>query len=155
MPTVLISTVWEDTEGARISVPLYFDAADITTLALAQTALTAYEPLLHAVSGNAIVEAKVSFNLNVAGTETPDAGYRVDAGATLGFTDSDQVGQSLYLPGILEDKIVNGIVAADDTDVLALINYITGGTYPLSSRGSASLWANYRIGRATVRKIRR
>jgi hypothetical protein len=134
---------------------LYFDAGDITTIANAQSAYTAYETLMQALSGNIIVGAEVCFALNLAGGESADAGYRVDAGATLGFTDSDAVGQSLYIPGILEAKITNGIVSASDTDVAALLTYISSGAFPLSSRGSASLWAAYRIGRATVRKLRR
>lgn len=152
MPTVRITTIWEDSEGRRQSVPLYFDSLDITTLASAQTAYVAYETLMLAISGASIVEAEVTFGIAVAGGQTPDSGYNVRSGAYLSFENSDDVGDGLYLPAILENDIANGVVNPDDADVAAFIAQATSGSPPLSTRGSASLWSDFIRGRETVRK---
>lgn len=157
MATVKISTTWEDAEGDQKTIPWYFDSGDLTTIALAQTAFTGYETLMHAISGNAIVAAEVCFGLNVAGTQNPTAAYNVHSGAYMSFTDSDDVGQGVYVPGVLDSKLVNRVLNAADSDVAALITAMTGGGAldPFSSRGSASLWAAYNIGRRVVRKVTR
>lgn len=157
MPTARITTIWRDIEGKQMTVPLYFDTGDVSTVALAQTAFTAYETLLHAMSGNAIIGAEVCFGLTPAGTENPDAGYYLNSGAWAGFENSDTVGDGLYIPGILNSKVVGGVLDSGDADVAAFITAATGGGTPppLSSRGSASLWASFVRGFQTTRKLRR
>lgn len=148
---------WQDNEGRTKSTPMYFDSNDITTLALAQTAYTGYEALLAALSGCALVEAEVCFPLAVSGAQNPDAGYNVNTGAILGFRDSDGIGQSMYIPGILEDKVIANVVDDEDGDITALVTEATnnGTLLPWSSRGSASLWAIYRGGKFAARKVLR
>ena len=155
MPTVRVTTVWEDIEGARISVPLYFDTGDVSTVALAQTAFTTYEALMLAMSGSSIVSAEACFGLNVSGAQNPDNGYNNRSGAFLSFVNSDTIGDGLYIPAMLDDKLSGGIVDESDTQVAAFINEALNGTIPLSSRGSASLWLAYKIGKETIRKIKR
>lgn len=158
MPTVRVSVKWRDVEGktSQISEPLYFDVADVATLAEAQATFTQYEGLLGAVSGCAIVEAEVTFPLTVSLAQAADPGYRTRTGATLSFVDSDGVGQSLYIPGILDDKIANGVVDETDGDIVPLINEIIGNpgvTDPLSTRGSAAKFATFEGGRQSNRKV--
>jgi hypothetical protein len=152
-----MSLRWRDVEGksSQLVVPMYFDAADVPTLADAQTTFTKYETLLHALSGCVIAEAEVVFPLTLAGTESPDAGYRTRTGATLSFINSDEQGDSIYVPGILDDKIIDGIVDSSDSDVADFITEATGGgtTDPLSTRGSGSLWTDYEGGKQTNRKV--
>ena len=158
MPTVRMSLTFQDVEGSKKTIPLYFDSADITTLAIAQTVYTIYETALHAVTGAAIVNAEVCFGLNLSNAETPDAGYSVYNGAYMSFDDSDDVGQGIYVPAMLQGKMANELVIPTDTQVAALIDLIlngTGGAEPLSSRGSAALWTAYKIGRQVVRKVTR
>jgi hypothetical protein len=158
MATVGISIVWQDVEGLRFADRLDFDAGDIPTLIVAQAQLVLYEGLLENVSGGAIVEASVTFPLTVSASESPDAGYSVRSGAYLSFKDSDSVGQGLYIPCILGDKIIDDVVDADDTEMAALIDGILGntsGTKPLSSRGSGSLYASYRGGKGASRKVKK
>lgn len=157
MPTARITTLWQDIENKRMTIPIYFDTGDVSTVALAQTAFSAYETLLHAMSGAAIVGAEVCFGLNVAGTENPDPGYYLNSGAWAGFENSDTVGDGLYIPSILNSKVVGGVLDSSDADVAAFISEATGnGTAPpLSSRGSAALWAAFVRGYQTTRKLRR
>jgi len=153
----MISLIWQDVEGNRIPSQLYFDSTDVATVALAATQLTKYEPLLEAMSGCAIVEASVTFPLTADTNENPDGGYSVRAGAYLSFRDSDGVGQGIYLPGILGDKISNDAVDDSDSDVSAFVDAATGngtdGEEPLSTRGSASIWSTWRGGRGASRKV--
>jgi len=156
--TAKISFHWVDGEGTTsgMTTPLHFDLGDVATLAEAQAQATLYETALHAVSGCAIDRMEVTFGLSAAGTESPDAGYRTRTGATLSFLDSDGVGQSIYIPGILDDKILDGVVDSSDTEVAALINAIlgnVGGTDPVSSRGSASAFDSYVGGKQSNRKV--
>lgn len=159
MPTVLISPVFTDVEGNTYSVPLHFATADITTLVLAQSNFNSYETALENVSGCAITAASVTFPLTVDGGQSPDNGYNTRSGATLSFEDTDTVGESLYIPGVLDTKLINNIIDAADTDVAALIDHITNADSPsphgLATRGSAALWTTYKIGRASIRKVRR
>lgn len=155
MPTARISTLWQDTEGRQVSIPLYFDTGDVSTLALAQTAFNAWETVLEALSGNAIVGAEVCFALTHSTAESPDSGYNVRSGAYASFMNSDSQADGLYIPGILEAKMIEGILDPTDADVAAFITAATTGTYPLSTRGSASLWTTFRRGFETVRKLSR
>lgn len=158
MATTAISIKWRDVEGKEITEVLYFDVADVATVAAAQTQLTAYEALLEDVSGCVIVEANVTFGLTVSTVETPDVGYSVRSGAYLSYKDSDNVGQGLYIPGILGGFIVNDIVVETATEVAALIAATlgsgVGGEEPLSSRGSAALWSDFIKGKGTSRKVK-
>lgn len=155
MPTARITTKWQDTEGRQTTVPLYFDSGDVSTVALAQTAFSTYETLLHAMSGNAIIDAEVCFALTPALTESPDAGYNVRSGAYASFENSDTIADGIYIPGVLESKMIAGILDFVDSDVAAFIAEAISGTIPLSSRGSASKFALFRRGFETVRKLSR
>lgn len=155
MASVRISTKWRDTEGREVSVPLYFDTGDVSTVALAQTAYTTYELLLQALSGNALFEAEVCFPLVSTGAGSPDSGYNVRSGAYASFMNSDSQADGLYIPGILESKMINGILDIAETDVAAFITEAISGAIPLSTRGSGSKWSSIIRGFETVRKLRR
>lgn len=157
MPTVRISMVWEDAEGRQISTPVHFDSTDLTTLAIAQSTYTAYEALLQALSGAALVSAEVCFPLTATGAGSPTAGYNVRSGGWLGFQNSDGQGDGLYLPALLDAKMDQGKVISTDTDVAAFVTEaIGGGTVdPISTRGSGSLWGAFVRGYETVRKLSR
>jgi len=158
MATTAISIKFRDIEGKEVTEVLFFDSGDVGTVALAQAQLAKYETLLEAVSGLPIVEANVTFGLTVDTGQSPDAGYSVRAGARLSFLNSDTVSDSLYVPGFLQGKMSNDIVNDADAQVLALINAIKGdgadGEEPLSTRGSGALWATYRGGKGTSRKVK-
>ena len=149
---------WRDKEGksSQLTVAVYFDNADITSIADAQATFTAYETLLHACSGCHIVAGEVIFPMTTADVENPDDGYNTRSGAILQFKDSNGVGQSLYIPGVLQDKIVNGVIDENDGDITALVNEIIanpGTTDPLSTRGSDSKWSTFEGGRQANRKV--
>lgn len=156
MPTTRITTFWEDSEGHVMPIPIFFDTGDVSTVALAQATYDAFDSLLQAVSGSALVAAEVCFGLNVT-PGSPAAGSRNDAGAYLSFLNSVGSADGLYIPGFLGSKISNGVVNDGDADVAALITEVTGAgaADPFSTRNVAALWAAYRIGRQVVRKIKR
>jgi len=156
MPTTRVTLFWEDSEGHTMPVPVFFDTGDISTVALAQTAVDLFDSLFQAVSGSHLKGAEVCFGLNaIAGA--PAAGSRNDAGAYLSFQNSVGSADGLYIPGFLTSKISNGVVSDADADVAALITEITGGgaADPLSTRNVAALWAAYRVGKQVVRKLKR
>lgn len=158
MATTAISIKWRDVEGKEITEVLYFDTGDVGTVAQAQTQLTAYETLLEDISGCIIVEANVTFGLTVSTTETADVGYSVRSGAYMSYKDSDNVGQGIYVPGILGAFIVNDIVVASATEVAAFIAATlgtgAGGEEPLSTRGSSALWTTFLRGKGASRKVK-
>jgi hypothetical protein len=159
MPTVRITPTWEDLEGQRINTPLYFDSGDVPTLLSAQTIFSGYELLLQAVSGAKLVEAEVCFGLTATGAGGALAGYNVRSGAWAGFENSAGQGDGLYIPGVLNTMMINGVLDSEAPDVADLIDAIIGTTSdptePLSSRNSAILWTAFKRGYQTVRKLRR
>lgn len=158
MPTNRITFYFQDAEGDQISVPTYWDSTDVTTVAQAQDVVTDFEALIENCIGPVVYAATVEFGLTVSSVETPDDGYSVYSGATLSFKDSDTVGQSLYLPGILQSQIANEIVIPTASpgmlEFLADVQtngFGTGG-HRISSRGSGALWNTYVIGKRSTRK---
>lgn len=156
MPTTQISFRWTDTENDHIREVLDFDSADVPTVAEAQEQATKYELLMEALSGCKIDEISVTFPLTASTAESADSGYSVYAGATLSFQNSDGIGDSVYIPGILEAKIANKVVIDSDAEVDEFIQAATGNgantEEPVSSRGSGSLWALYKKGKRATRK---
>jgi hypothetical protein len=156
MPTTQISFRWTDTENDHIRETLDFDTGDVPTVAEAQEQATKYELLMEAMSGCKIDEISVTFPLTVSSAEAADSGYSVYSGATLSFQNSDGVGDSVYIPGILEAKIANKIVIDSDTEVAEFIDAATGSgantEEPVSTRGSAALWTLYKKGKRATRK---
>jgi len=156
--TTMISVVFEDVEGLRWREPIYFDVGDVDTVAKAQTQLGKYETLLENLSGCAIVEAQVTFNLTVDTGQSPDVGYSIRSGAYLSFRNSDSVGDGIYIPGILGNKISNDVIIDSETNVAAFIAAASGSgansEEPLSTRGSGSLWATYLKGKGASRKVK-
>lgn len=153
--TRTISLTWEDSEGNQKSFPLYFDSADITTIAEADTLAGEYATLLAAVSGCIVVDAKIEWALTVPAPGTADGGYFLNSGAYLSFEDANEVQSGIYIPGMLNANIVGEVVNPDATGVAALITAATGGgtTEPLSTRGSGAQFASYVRGFLTQRKI--
>lgn len=160
MATVSISLKFIDNEGDFISVPTYWDVGDIATIAEAQAALAGLEPLVEALIGVSLDSAEVVFPLDIASVQNPVAGYSVWKGARLAFQNAYGSGDGIYIPGILESKIANKIVAANDADVAAFIEAASTATgfganaARISSRNSASLWDTYVRGYTTTRKAR-
>ena len=161
MATTKISVKYQDAEGESKREAYHFDATDVTTVAEAQDAFTDFETLVHNCIGPAIVEADVTIPLTCALTETPDSGYSVWTGATLSFKDSDGVGKSLYLPGILQammqsKKVLNTTSPSPNAINLLIADIITNGfgtgAHRLSSYGSGALWNTYLDGDRSGRK---
>jgi hypothetical protein len=159
MATTAISVKWRDVEGLEKTEVLFFDVSDVDTVAKAQTQLTKYELLLEDISGAVIVEANVTFGLTVSAVATPDVGYSVRAGAYLSFQNSDNVGDGIYIPAVLNGFMTDDVLNDDDTEPAALIAAMLGtgsdGEEPLSTRGSASLWTAFRGGKGASRKVKK
>lgn len=161
MATVVISFEFVDKERQTISVPLHFDAGDIETLEKAQDVATTYITKLHGVSANRVQRDTVTFPLTSPavdfGVAMPE-GYSVRAGATLSFRDSQNVGQSLYVPGVYDTQLIDGVVNSETTQMATLLDDAIGrdsseNGEPLSARSGAK-FSSYVQGRATTRKIR-
>lgn len=156
--TRMISFKWEDSEGNEKSFPLYFDSADITTIAEADTVAGIYAGLMSAVSGCIVTNASIEWDLTVPAPGTADGGYFLNSGAYLSFEDSNEVGSGFYLPGILNANIVGKVVNPEATGIAALIAAAIGtsveeGSEPLSTRGSGAQFAEYVRGYLTQRQI--
>jgi len=158
MATTAISIKWRDVEGLEKTEVLFFDSGDVATVAEAQAQITAYEALLEDVSGCIIVEANATFGLTVSAVETADVGYSVRAGAYLSFVNSDNVGDGMYIPGILNgfmsDDVLNDAATEPAALIAAMLGSGVGGEEPLSTRGSAALWTTYRGGKGASRKVK-
>ncbi len=157
MPTTRITFEFTDAEGDKLTVPTYWDAANVDTVAKAQDAASDFETLVEACIGPVVSGMSVEFGLTHSTAETPDSGYSVFSGATLSFKDSDNVGQSLYFPGILQSQIANEIVipTADPGMLQFLADISAGfgtGNHRISTRGSGALWSQYVIGKRSTRK---
>lgn len=157
MSTVLISVTFIDHEGDTRTVPTYWDDTDVTTLAEAQAVCTGLETLLRAVTGTDIEEFNITFNQAPGQAPNPSDGYPIHTGATLSFLNSDGVGDSFFVPGILESLIQNKLVLNQNA-MATLITAFTTATgvgannARISSRGSGSLWNEFRIGKRSNRK---
>lgn len=157
MPTTSISYEVTDAEGEAIRQVIHFDSTDVTTVAEAQSAFTDFEALLEATIGPAVTAASVTLPLTVSTAETPDSGYSVWSGATLSVRDSDNVGKSMYLPGILQINMADKIVIPTGTEMAAfladlLTNGFGAGGHRVSSANSGSLWDEYVRGKRSTRK---
>lgn len=150
-----ISFTWEDSEGNEKSFPLYFDSADITDIAEADTLAGIYAGLMAAVSGCIVTGASITWDLTVPAPGTADGGYFLNSGAYLSFEDSNEVQSGIYIPGMLNANIVGEVVNPDAAGVAALIAQATGvaAAIPLSTRGSGAQFAEYVRGFLTQRKI--
>ena len=153
--TRTISFTWEDSEGNQKSFPLYFDSADITTIAEADTLAGIYAGLMAAISGCIVVDAKIDWALTVPAPGTADGGYFLNSGGYLSFKDSNEVQSGFYIPGILNANVVGKVVNPEATGVAALIDQATGveSAVPLSTRGSGALFAEYVRGFLTQRQL--
>lgn len=156
--TRMISFEWEDSEGNTKSFPLYFDSADITTIAAADVVAGIYAELMAAVSGCVITNASIQWDLTVPAPGSPDGGYFLNSGAYLSFEDSNEVGSGFYIPGILNANVVGKVVNPETAGMTALIEAVLGtsseeGNEPLSTRGSGAHFAEYVRGYLTQRQI--
>lgn len=159
MAAVIISFKMKDAEDRTTTTAMYYDSADVTTLADAQGIATDFAPLLNAVSGCVVIGAEVAFPLTVPAGGNADAGYRVDAGATLSFYNSAGRAWSMFVPGWLLSRLSNGVVDTSAADVTNLTNaIITGGGITgglqASDPNELDLTA-YRQGIQSTRKTRR
>lgn len=143
--TRMISYRLQDAEGVEKSYQLYYDSADITTIAEADTLAGEYAALINAVSGLVVVGAKIDWDLTVPDGGSPDGGYSHQDGVTFSFIDSFEVGASFYIPGILNANLVGTEVNVGTTGMQALINAALGlgTTEPLSQRGSGALYDRF------------
>jgi hypothetical protein len=143
--TRMISYTLRDEEGVEKSYQLYYDSADITTIAEADTLAGEYAALINAVSGLVVVGAKIEWDLTVPDGGAADAGYSHQDGVTFSFIDSFEVGASFYVPGILSANIVGEEVNVGTTGMQNLINAALGlgTTEPLSQRGSGALFDTF------------
>ena len=156
--TRMISFTWEDSEGNEKSFPLYFDSADITTIAEADNVAGIYAAAMAAISGCIVTNAKIEWDLTVPTPGTADGGYFLNSGVYLSFKDSNEVGSGFYVPGVLNANIVGRTLNPDATGVAALIAEALGtseteNSEPLSTRGSGAHFAEYVRGQLTQREL--
>lgn len=154
--TRTISLLWQDSEGNEKWETLYFDSADITTIAEADTLAGEYAALMSTMSGCIVVDAKIEWSLTVPAPGTADGGYFLNSGAYLSFEDSNEVASGVYVPGMLNANMIGKVVNAEATGVAAFITAASGGagaSAPLSTRGSGAQFASYRRGFLTQRQI--
>lgn len=148
---------WIDAEGGTpITEAIHWALDDVGNPTDAQAELDTLVPLLVAVSGCRIVAARIYFDLVVPAQSAAVAGYSKNTGARLSFKDTNGVGDSMYIAGMLQSQLVNNtkFVDAGTTQMQALINKVTGqsGVDPLSSYGSGAKWASYVNGQKANRK---
>lgn len=143
--TRLISFEMTDAEGVDKSYQLYFDSADITTIAEADTLAGEYAALLNAVSGLVVTAAKIEWLLTVPDGGAPDGGYSHQDTVTFSFKDSNDVGCSFIVPGVLNANLVGESVNTGTTGMQALIDAALGlgTTEPLSQRGSGAQFSEF------------
>lgn len=132
--TTNISYIVKDGENDLARHLVYYDAADVNTVADAQGIATDYAPMFEAISDCRIIGAEVTFSLTVpAPGSNPAAGSRNDAGATLSFTQAAGRAWSLFVPGwksgLMANKLVNEAGAGVGNFLNALLTGggITGG----------------------------
>lgn len=160
MATLIISYKIKDAEEDRfVTMPIHYNESQVDTVAKAQAIATDFAPLFAAVSGCEIIGARADFPLTVpidpVGT---DSGYRVDAGATLSIYNASGRAHSLFVPGFLLSRIVNGVVDSSDADVAAFLAALTAGTgitggYGATDGNEIDL-TSFRKGYISVRKTR-
>lgn len=143
--TRMISYKLQDAEGVVKSYALYYDSADITTIAEADTLAGEYAALINDVTGLVVVGASIEWDLTVPDGGTADGGYSHQDGVTFSFIDTNEVGASFYIPGILNANLVGEEVNVGTTGMQALINAAIGAgtTEPLSQRGSGALFDRF------------
>lgn len=133
---IVISFKLRDDEDFTTSVPIYYDGAEVDTLAKAAGVASSLAPLISAVTGCGVVGAEVTYPLTVP-ADTVDNNSRADAGATLSFYNEVSKAFSLYIPGFINAYIVAGVVDARFVDeegdpspnnVGILCNALTAGT---------------------------
>lgn len=124
----------------------------------AQDFATDFVNQLNVLSGCWVAAAEVTFPLTVT-PQTADPGYRNDAGATLSiYNNASPVPRaySMYVPGFLLTKITNGIVEANDANMVTFRDAIltsgfgTGGNF-LGDENYLQI-GPYRIGKQSVRR---
>lgn len=161
MATVVISFEITDAEGDSLTLATHWDTADVDTVAKAQDAATDFETLIQNVMGPVVTGIQVAFPLTHETVETADSGYSVYSGATISVRNSDDQGDSIYIPGILQSNIQNEVVVvASGTAMEDFVNALTtsdgfGTGSPasrISTRGSGSLWNTYVKGKRSTRK---
>lgn len=158
---IVISFKLRDDEDFTASMPLYFDGADVDTLAKAAGVASSLAAMISAVTGCAVVAAEVSYPLTVP-ADTVDGGSRCDAGATLSFYNENGKASSLFIPGFRGLYIVGGVVDADlvtPNNVGTLINALVAGTgvtggYQAVDGNNLDLSA-YRAGKQATRRALR
>lgn len=143
--TRMISYELQDAEGVRKSYQLYYDSADITTIAEADTLAGEYAALINAVSGLVVVGASIEWDLTVPDGGAADGGYSHQDGVYFSFIDSFEVGAGFYIPGILNANLVGNEVNTGTTGMQALIDAALGAgtTEPLSQRGSGAVYDRF------------
>ena len=124
MPVTLITYKVKDSEDNVSSMPVYYDAADVNTVADAQGIATSFAPLFNAVSGCKIIGAEVAFPLTVPVPAAVTDGYRNDAGATMSFYNSEGRAWSMFVPGFLGTLMSNKVVNTAGAGVTNFTNKI-------------------------------
>lgn len=145
-----------DSEDQYKTMLVHYNESEVDTLEKAQHIATILAPKIAGISGCKVVGARVDFPLTVPADAAPDAGSRVDAGATLSFYNTSGTAHSLYIPGFLTSKMVSGVVTASDSNVAGFIATLTTGdgitgSYISVDRHELPLQA-YRKGFQSVRK---
>lgn len=143
--TRLISFKITDVENVTKSYQFYFDSADITTIAEADTLAGEYAALLNAVMGLVVTGASIEWDLTVPDGGAADGGYSHQDTVTMSFIDTNEVGASFIFPGPLNANIVGEEVNVGTAGMQALINAALGAgtTEPLSQRGSGALYDRF------------
>lgn len=126
--TTNISYIVKDGEDDLTRHLMYYDSADVNTVADAQGIATTYAPLFEAISDCRIIGAEVTFSLTVpAPGSNPAAGSRNDAGATLSFYQTAGRAFSIFVPGWKSSLMANKLVNAAGAGVQNFLNAITNG----------------------------
>lgn len=148
----LLSVVIEDDDADRRSAKVHFLPA--ATLADVQTYLTAYAPLLDAVSDGKLVEAFVQMQLTLpAGLKAnPIAFSEVQKGANLTFLNTSRYKYGVWVPAwkpsfFSDDGLTND---AQVTDFIAA--YYQGLAGVLPSNGFGFDLTSFSAGKKTFRK---
>lgn len=158
----IISYEIMDTEGNRTSMPVKYKTGEVNTVALAQGVVNEFVPLFEKISKCTIVGVSVEFALTLTDAAVVTAlatgaedFYTNDRGATLSYITTNEVGDSIFVPGWDLDKMSNKVVSTAAADVGNFLNALLGagitGGYKAVDR-AGDFYASYVRGRQTTRK---
>lgn len=146
----------EDSEGKESTVPTYWLASTVDTLAKAIQAANAYSVLLKATTDCGINGASVSFpiTLSTAGLDTVTPPTYVSQGANLSFENENEGAFTFYIPGIKPALISGGAVVNEAgnpiADIIAVMIGGVSGLMPADNNGLDI--TSFRKGQQTTRK---